>query len=74
MEKSKKYRLNKTDAPALGKAVGVGIALAAVTFVTDFLVGGNIDFGSYTEIIAGLAPVIAMLIKRAITDNTKGSK
>lgn len=67
---SKKFSLNKADAPAILKSWGLGAALSVVVFTGTFLLG-EIDWGPLAAFVTMAVPPAVTTVSRWLTELRK---
>jgi len=65
--KSSPLSLNTTDFPSILKALGFGVVIAGLTYVSEFVV--TVDWGEWAPLIVGTIPPILTAIVRFLKNN-----
>jgi len=63
---SKKYSLNIADGKRILLGLGIAVAGAVLTYLTDLI--PYVDFGAYTPIVVAVWSVIANTVRKFIKD------
>lgn len=63
---SKKYSLNKGDLKSLAIGLGLALAGAALTYLNQAI--ANVDFGTWTPVVAALWAVVVNVVRKFISE------